>query len=618
MRQILNSFKLVMLGTVAAIALASCGGGGGGSGGGAAAPNAPAALTANAGNGQVTMNWTPVAGATSYNVYQGTASGITKATGTKVGSNIIAGPFTVTGLTNGTPYFCVVTAVNATGESGLSVEKSATPSATPPPAAPVNVRETAGVGKATISWDASVGAASYNIYYSTTSGVTKTSGTKLTGAASPQDVTNLTNGTTYFFVVTAVNANGESVTSFEVSATPAATPPPTWSISGAVTGAVQAGVTITLSGAGSATTTTNASGNYTFSGRTDGNYTVTPSLTGYTFSPASMAANVSGAAITGKNFVATAVTVSGLKNVDLVFSNSADLYGMKADGTGKVVLKASTSFDSYDYFSDMAFSADGKYMAYAATCGGNRFIRVMSSNLGNPTDLTTRCSGGAVYSAYSPAFSPDGTKIAYIGTYSTATEHGSFLSIMNADGTNQHRVTPLAIDPTLPGNGYYDPDEGSPSFSADGTLIVFDTCRQGTCYLATIKLDGSNLQMFESCTVSGACDVYHSLTPNEPTVDWSTNTIYYMSSNVNVLNNEWNLYKITLSGAGKVGPLTGSADHNLHRPSVSPDGSKVAFTQIINFSEANIMVLDLSTMAVTTISNPAFSAYSDYPVFVRR
>jgi hypothetical protein len=70
---------------------------------------------------------------------------------------------------------------------------------------------------------------------------------------------------------------------------------------------VLSGVTITLSGAGSATTITNTSGNYSFSGVANGSYTVTPSLTGYTFSPASSVVTVSGANVTVSNFVATAI-----------------------------------------------------------------------------------------------------------------------------------------------------------------------------------------------------------------------------------------------------------------------------------------------------------------------
>jgi inhibitor of cysteine peptidase len=65
---------------------------------------------------------------------------------------------------------------------------------------------------------------------------------------------------------------------------------------------VLSGVTITLSGAGSATTTTNASGNYSFPYIVDGSYTVTPSLTGYTFSPTNAAVSIDGADITITNF----------------------------------------------------------------------------------------------------------------------------------------------------------------------------------------------------------------------------------------------------------------------------------------------------------------------------
>jgi hypothetical protein len=82
----------------------------------------------------------------------------------------------------------------------------------------------------------------------------------------------------------------------------------TYSISGTVSGAVTSGVTMTLSGAASATTTTGTGGTYTFSGRAAGSYTVTPSLSGYTFSPASTAVTISSANVTGINFTSTAVS----------------------------------------------------------------------------------------------------------------------------------------------------------------------------------------------------------------------------------------------------------------------------------------------------------------------
>jgi hypothetical protein len=61
--------------------------------------------------------------------------------------------------------------------------------------------------------------------------------------------------------------------------------PAKFTVSGTVSGDVKEGVTITLSSATSETTTTDQDGNYSFEVGS-GNYTITPSLKGYTFSPA--------------------------------------------------------------------------------------------------------------------------------------------------------------------------------------------------------------------------------------------------------------------------------------------------------------------------------------------
>jgi fibronectin type 3 domain-containing protein len=214
--------KAITLLGIAALGLSACGGGGGSSS--SAPPSSPATLTAGAGDNQVALNWPLVSAAATYNVYYGTATPVTKSS-TKITGSVSA-PKTVTGLANGTPYFFAVSAVNAGGESALSVERSATPSATPPPDIPSNIRAAAGDNQVTVSWDSVAGATSYNVYFGTSAGVTKASVDNIIGAASPQVKTGLLNGTPYFFVVTALNGNGESAVSFEVSATPTATPPP--------------------------------------------------------------------------------------------------------------------------------------------------------------------------------------------------------------------------------------------------------------------------------------------------------------------------------------------------------------------------------------------------------
>ncbi|MDH4216036.1 MAG: S8 family serine peptidase [Gallionella sp.] len=77
-------------------------------------------------------------------------------------------------------------------------------------------------GNNLISWTEVSGASSYNVYWSTASGVNRTNTTKITRANTPQAHTGLSNGTTYYYVVTALNAGGESAESAQASATPVA------------------------------------------------------------------------------------------------------------------------------------------------------------------------------------------------------------------------------------------------------------------------------------------------------------------------------------------------------------------------------------------------------------
>jgi hypothetical protein len=67
-----------------------------------------------------------------------------------------------------------------------------------------------------------------------------------------------------------------------------------------------AGATVSYSGTASGSVTADGSGNYSIPGLGNGSYTITPSKTGYSFSPVSSNQTVAGANITGVNFVATA------------------------------------------------------------------------------------------------------------------------------------------------------------------------------------------------------------------------------------------------------------------------------------------------------------------------
>ena len=86
------------------------------------------------------------------------------------------------------------------------------------------------------------------------------------------------------------------------------TKPKTYRITGQITSNSTglAGVTVSLSGESTAETTTDSSGNYSFTGQSNGDYTVTPSLSGYVFSPSDPVITISHRDEAGIDFTATA------------------------------------------------------------------------------------------------------------------------------------------------------------------------------------------------------------------------------------------------------------------------------------------------------------------------
>jgi fibronectin type 3 domain-containing protein len=214
-------FIFCMVFTCATLALVGCvATGGTGSSGqptGTSAPAAASGLVATPGNAQVSLAWAASAGATSYHVKRGAASGGHYA--------LISSPastnFVDTGLSNGTKYFYVVSAVNTAGESANSAEVSATPAAPAAvPTAPSGLTATAGNAAVNLLWSPSGGATSYHVKRATVSGG------PYTQIAAPTSATfadaGLTNGTKYFYVVSAANSTGESANSAQASATPSA------------------------------------------------------------------------------------------------------------------------------------------------------------------------------------------------------------------------------------------------------------------------------------------------------------------------------------------------------------------------------------------------------------
>jgi hypothetical protein len=100
-----------------------------------------------------------------------------------------------------------------------------------------------------------------------------------------------------------------TVAGASITANFTASAPPTYTISGTITGAGGNGATVSLSGATSATTTASSSGAYSFSGLAGGTYTVSASKAGYSFSPPAQSVTLSSANATA-NFSSIAQTWS--------------------------------------------------------------------------------------------------------------------------------------------------------------------------------------------------------------------------------------------------------------------------------------------------------------------
>ena len=122
----------------------------------ASAAAAPTNVKAVAGNGQVTLSWSAVSGASNYSVLmkKGTEWLTLASTGTKT-------TYTATGLANGGKYYFAVKACVGGSWSASSEIVSASPLGN---IVPQNVKAVAGDGKVTITWSAVKGASNYAVF----------------------------------------------------------------------------------------------------------------------------------------------------------------------------------------------------------------------------------------------------------------------------------------------------------------------------------------------------------------------------------------------------------------------------------------------------------------------
>jgi fibronectin type 3 domain-containing protein len=165
------------------------------------APAAPTGVSVASGNGVATITWNASTGATAYDVLRSTTSGSGY---TAIAYSVTGTSYADTSVTDGTTYYYEVTAVNSGGQSASSAQTAALPIA-----APTNLAATGNTGSVALTWTTTTGATSFDVKRAVISGGPYTTVAADVTGTSYTDNTAI-NGTTYYYVVTALDGVGET------------------------------------------------------------------------------------------------------------------------------------------------------------------------------------------------------------------------------------------------------------------------------------------------------------------------------------------------------------------------------------------------------------------------
>jgi hypothetical protein len=284
----------------------------------------------------------------------------------------------------------------------------------------------------------------------------------------------------------------------------------TLSISGTISPAASGvGTSVTLSGAASQTVTADSSGNFTFTGLVNGSYTVTPSKSGFTFSPANQPVVVNGANVPGVNFTATALPT---------WSISGTISPL-ASGVGTLVTLSGTASKTAtaDSSGNYTFTglANGSYTVTPSKTGftfspANQPVPVNAANVTAVNFTATAVPTWSISGTITPAASGSGALLTLSGTPSATT---------TADGTGAYSFSNLpngtfTVTPTKTGFTFTPPSQTltisganvTANFTAQsGSTLLFPDLRDiiPSGNISVVQSGGSKMFQYTHDTLNG-------------------------------------------------------------------------------------------------------------------
>ena len=171
---------------------------------------------------------------------------------------------------------------------------------------------------------------------------------------------------------------------------------------------------------------------------------------------------------------------------DRAILGKTHIYIMNADGTNPVAVTSDGPLPNTSFHRYPTWSPDGTRLAFISDREGARKseIWVININGGGLTKLTTNIQVGSDGAGpvfgwdQNPRWSPDGSRIAFDSTRDGLSQ--TKLYVMNADGSNQTRLTDNVNDDRFP------------SWSPDSQRIAFRRSNGFTAGINIINRDGSN------------------------------------------------------------------------------------------------------------------------------